>query len=772
VGNLYYVIPYVAGESLRARLAREKQLPLDEALAIATGVASALEYAHQQGVVHRDIKPDNVLMSQGEPMVTDFGIALAVSVAGSGRLTDSGLSLGTPEYMSPEQALGDPDVDARSDVYSLGCTLYEMLAGSPPYTGATAQAIVSQVVTASVPSVRAIRQAVPEHVDHALHRALAKVRADRFGTVRSFSEALSAPGPPEDAGRRQIRIPRWALTAGLALLVGVAALVVWALRPSPVGYGGIGLNGRVSLLLSTDGLVEDPALSPDGKLIAYVMSEPGGHRDLYVRRVAGGQVIRLTNDDAAESTPRFSPDGESIVFARRSSDAAEPAIWIMPALGGAPALVIRDGQSPAWAPSGDRIALVRREAGRPDVMATVRSDGTEFHEIYRDAPPYLVLRALDWSPDGSEIALVRSLGGGAGEIWRVSLDGRSARHSRDAPDVQNGSPAYTPDGRGILHSSSRGGATNLWIAPAGDGEPIRLTAGSGPDEAPTVARDGTVAYLNSRWHQELYVYDLRQGIRRALWRHAASLWAPAFSPDGNALAVSGLEADGAWHIWTVSVEDGTPRQLTTGSPPQIYPRFTPDGQAVIYQSWTADSSRIWRVPIAGGPPVPLTAAEEDAAYGDISPDGTLMAYVRSEEVERIYVAPVHGGPPRRLTESPGSVPRWSPDGSRLAFSRSRDLVGGIFVINADGTGERRLTERGGWPVWWPDGTRIAYRTLAQDGGQQIHVVPLAGGPSQHLSQFVFSGRNSPFDVSPDGRFMGLTRGVHLADEIWVIHSAQ
>jgi TolB-like protein len=203
-GLLYYVMPYVAGESLRGRLERETQLPVDAALRITEQVASALEYAHRQGVIHRDIKPENILLHEGEAMVADFGIALAVSAAGGERLTETGLSLGTPEYMSPEQALGEGEPDARSDIYSLGCVLYEMLVGEPPHTGPTGMAVLAKRLSDPVPSARRLRAAIPEPVDAALVRALAKERADRFGSAREFAEALAADAGEDVEGLKSV----------------------------------------------------------------------------------------------------------------------------------------------------------------------------------------------------------------------------------------------------------------------------------------------------------------------------------------------------------------------------------------------------------------------------------------------------------------------------------------------------------------------------------------------------------------------------------------
>src|SRR2546426_709151 len=191
-GFLYYVMPYVAGESLRERLNREKQLPIENAVTIVGEVANALSYAHSRDVVHRDVKPENILLSDGQAIVADFGIAGAIDAAGGGKLTRTGIVLGTPAYMSPEQGAGERALDGRSDVYSLGCLLYEMLAGEPPFTGPTAQAIIAKRFTDPVPSVRRLRETVPVPMDQAIAKALARAPADRFATPHQFAEALRA----------------------------------------------------------------------------------------------------------------------------------------------------------------------------------------------------------------------------------------------------------------------------------------------------------------------------------------------------------------------------------------------------------------------------------------------------------------------------------------------------------------------------------------------------------------------------------------------------
>jgi serine/threonine-protein kinase len=216
-GLLYYVMPLVEGESLRERLEREKQLPIDDALVITRAVAGALSYAHRSGIFHRDIKPANILLSQGEAVVADFGIARATSGA-TGRITETGLAIGTPAYMSPEQASGTDELDGRSDLYSLGCVLYEMLAGAPPFSGPTAQSLLHQHMTVPARPVRALRATVPLHVEQAIERSLAKAPADRFAGVAQFTEALSGAGtrPPRLPQRTRRWIAAVALTAALA----------------------------------------------------------------------------------------------------------------------------------------------------------------------------------------------------------------------------------------------------------------------------------------------------------------------------------------------------------------------------------------------------------------------------------------------------------------------------------------------------------------------------------------------------------------------------
>ncbi len=312
-GFVWYVLPYVRGESLRNKLTREQQLSIEETVRIATQVASALEYAHRHGVIHRDIKPENILLHEGEAVVADFGIALAVREAGGPRLTETGLSLGTPQYMSPEQATGGRALDARSDVYSLAAVVYEMLAGEPPHTGPTVQAVIAKLLTERPTRIRTVRDTVPEGIDAAVAKALAKVPADRFGGAAEFAAALAAsPAEPTAGGRRR----RVVVAAGIvgALAIGVGLWLGVRAAASRRGPAFVALD-RSQLTFTGNATI--PAISGDGKQVAYVVKRCTGATCSYgieIQDVGGGESRRVIDGATALYSIRWSPDRRFLIF--------------------------------------------------------------------------------------------------------------------------------------------------------------------------------------------------------------------------------------------------------------------------------------------------------------------------------------------------------------------------------------------------------------------------------------------------------------------------
>ena len=326
-GFLYYIMPFVRGESLRDRLNRDTQLPLDEALDVIRQMTSALDYAHQKGIVHRDIKPENILLHEGEAMLADFGIAIAVKEAGGNRLTESGVSLGTPQYMSPEQATGDRDLDARSDIYSIAAVLYEMLAGQPPHTGASVQAVITKLLTERPTHLRVLRDTVPESVDAAVAKALAKLPVDRYASAGDFARALTTPGVPR---RPSSRSRRWVpIVIGGGITAAAAALILTRKSPPPP------LPDRVQL--TTTGNAIAPSLSPDGTRLAFAEKQCDqagscAYQVVIQDREGTGRLILTRNIGYIYKT-QWTSDGRFLAFAGSYPPSRE-GVFAVSTLGG------------------------------------------------------------------------------------------------------------------------------------------------------------------------------------------------------------------------------------------------------------------------------------------------------------------------------------------------------------------------------------------------------------------------------------------------------
>ena len=764
-GTVFYVMPFVEGESLRERLAREKQLPIETALRITREVASALDYAHRHGVIHRDIKPENILLHDGQALVADFGIALAASSAGATRMTQTGMSLGTPRYMSPEQAMGERQLDARTDVYALGCVVYEMLTGEPPFTGPTAQAIVARVMTDSPRPPSETRHTLSPVVDAAVLTALERLPADRFAGPGEFAAALTAPAGPTGTipGRVRRATPAaWsraqALAAALLVLgVGAGAFVVGdRLRD---GRGGPPIAfGQSAQVTAAPGLEVQPALSPDGKSVAYASGSLTRMRIL-VEPVAGGRALAVSDDTSeVESTPSWSPDGTRILYLARGG------AFSVPASGGA---VRQEVPTPeggivswaGWSPAdgslgyavGDSLFLRDRKG------------------VTHGLANFLTPTVCAWSPDGARLActsgnrLYLTVGVTFGNLspsrivvcrvrdgaLSVATDSTSLNHS----------PAWTADGKWLLFVSNRHGPRDVYAVPASAigsrvPTPVRLTVGLGAHSI-TLAADGRhLAYSTFRAFSNIWAIPIPargpvpDAGATAVTTGSQSIENHYVTPDGKWLmfdATPGGNSD----LFRISLAGGEQERLTTDPSDDFSPALSPDGREVAFHSWRGGKSRdIYILSLDGRPIQRVTDTSLQEFWARWSPDGTALAFAEFSETGAIWIVRRGkdgnwGAPVRRLGQ--GYRESWSPDGKWIAFVTSLNS-GSLGVVPVDSGPARTLVDatvpgalRTAQPCWSSDSRTLFFagRDATSAG---IWSVPLAGGTPRLLIRGNESGR--------------------------------
>jgi dipeptidyl aminopeptidase/acylaminoacyl peptidase len=775
-GRLFYVMPYIAGESLRARLERERQLPIDDAIHIASAVAAALDYAHRQGVIHRDLKPENILLHEGQPLVADFGIALAASHANDARLTQTGHSLGTPSYMSPEQAVGEHEIDSRTDVYSLGAVLYEMLTGEAPHTGKTAAEIMAKVLAMEPRGIREIRPSVPAHVEAVVNRALKKLPADRFSSAHEFAEELKEKaddaavsrldsGAHTDSGSQaralsapRTRSLRW-IAAAVALL-GAFAVGGWLMqrRATPVP------TVRFMLALAPDERVVDPggiviAASPAGDRFAYLATRAGGVRKLVLRGLADLRGKEVPGSEEA-SSPFFSPGGEWIGFISRGQ------LKKVRAGGGAPVIVSEitgPTYGATWLPDGqmavsvgNQLLLVPAAGGSP--RAAVRLDSS------RDEAAQRWPLALS---DGEHILFgsFPRAGVPGAKIGVASIKTGATR----LLDLAGTCPVAVMDGL-LIYSSASG---QLLAVPFDEnelrvtGSPVavvdEIVVGPGGGSAKAAAsRSGSLIYLDGRPPTEVVVADTR-GNLRPLLADSADFGFPRFSPDGKRVAMAQLSSTRT-DVWIYTLASGTLQRLTTEGTLNDRPEWTPDSRRVLFRSNRFSKDRkmaVWWQPADGSGPAELlfSAPGHDVSEGVLSPDGrTLVARVTDAHGDQIvWSHPLEGDTASRvLVRSDGLGPRISPDGRWLAYAS--DESGGlqVYVTPLDGPQARyQVSTDGGFsPLWSPDGRRLMYAKGQQVIGANLRFAPAFEVVDRQLlfdGSFEFNPSHASFDVSPDGK---------------------
>jgi serine/threonine-protein kinase len=639
---LFYVMPYVDGETLRDRLDRERQLPVHEAVAVAVSLAGALDHAHRKGIIHRDIKPANILLQDGQPVIADFGIALAVGSAGGARLTETGLSVGTPYYMSPEQATGDQHVGPQSDIYALTCVLYEMLVGEPPFPGQTAQAVLGRIISGEYAPVTRHRASVAPNVDAAVRKGLEKISADRFATADEFSKALQDPGFRHGGVAEEVAAegPWKALAIGAAVVAAIfAGVAAWAVASRggdlPVTRYGVVLPEGHDPARSYGANV---AISPDGATIVYVgpSEEAGVAQMLWVRARDQLEPVPLNGTDGALN-PVFSPDGSQVAF----HTAAPNEIKVVSLTGAPPLTVATEGvevNSLSWGDDGflytDRsqaegggIARVPETGGQ---LVAVTQPDTVTREVFHAWQEVLpggrkMLATIGYEPpsdlDAYRIALFDLETGEkqviaaaamaryspTGHLVYVTPDGQLLAARFNAGDGELGPPAVLTDGVAV----GQFGSADFAI---GDDGTLLYVAGSltsALGRAVWVDRAGNVTPVDSTWQ-----FD--PGMPEA---------ALVLSPDGTRLAAK-VSTDAGEDIWVKELPDGPLSRLTFDDGIDRRPRWSADGERVFYTSdrdGTGGSHYdLWVQPADGtGTPEKLLDLEASILEARLTPDESI-----------------------------------------------------------------------------------------------------------------------------------------------------
>jgi eukaryotic-like serine/threonine-protein kinase len=730
-GRPYYVMPYLEGESLRQRLDKEQELPVSDSVRIATEVASALDYAHRHNVIHRDIKPENILLHDGSAIVADFGIALAVTQAGGERITESGVSLGTPIYMSPEQAAGERALTGRSDIYSLGVVTYEMLSGEPPFKGPSARAVAARIMTEEPRSLTTQRRNVPPHVAAAVSHALEKVPADRFASAHEFAEALNNPSftmsatlaaVEREKGSRRERTILYAVT-GLAILMTATAVWGW-MRPVPVKQV---VRYRLALD-STEAMVEGAsvwgrlALSPDGSRLAYI---GGPHAQLLIRPRNQLHATAMSGTDGAE-TPFFSPDGQYVGFL------TEQHVHIASINGGPPVTVtdsLTGVAGASWGPDdfiyvdgAGLTSLVRVQAkpgakpSRFTVLDTTRG------EVDHTWPEVL--------PNGKGVLFTDRFNGRKGKKGAYSsaiavADISSGKHRVLIDDAMyaryavSGQLLYVTTNKTLMVVPFDQNSMRVTGEPRALIEGIRLGDVGSADLA--VSETGTLAYMTgaSEGKREL-MWVTRDGRVQSIdpdWQ--GDFWNPALSPDGKQLAVAMFAlGDTAVDVWIKQLDGGPSIKLTFEGNQNFYPTWTPDGQSVTFTSNAAGSYDLWTKRADGSAQAVLQFhGTRGAVEPSWSQDGKWLIFQTMEASAPEDILGIRPGidtssVPLAATKFTEVSPALSPDGRWLAYTSNESGQYEIYVVPFPKTSAAKwaVSTRGGTePLWSHKGSELFYR---------------------------------------------------------------
>jgi len=787
-GFLYYVMPYIEGETLRDKLNRETQLGIDESVRIAREVLDALEYAHSRGVIHRDIKPENILMQGGRPMIADFGIALAVSAAAGGRMTETGLSLGTPHYMSPEQATAEKEITGRADIYSLASVLYEMLTGEPPHMGNSAQQIIMKIITEPAAAVTKFRKSVPANVAAAVAKALEKLPADRFASAREFGEALGNPtfaitGMAGAAGAAtgvvagRTRAVHWAIGAGAGVLATAAAFTLLRSAPPAPDVVRFEMTFPEAIRLDAQSDEDVPfAISPDGKRIVFATRDSvGALSALHVREI--GQLTSTPLPGTEEAiAPFFSPDGLWVGF---STD--DDQLKKVPIGGGPPITLAKDVQgavaSGSWGDDGSiiyisrqiRVSRILGTGGAPEVLDSRgqllwpfvlpgsrailftrcttgcgTSDLVLFDVVTKEIEVLVPGAARGWyQPSGQLLYATQD-----GAIFAVPFDAASGElRGTAAPvldDVRNGWQngfrfAVSPSGAMMYLRGTRTSGSQLVAVDRAGRATVALPTladWGAPRWSPT--RDRIVATKTVGDASQVMIYDTGSQTLAQLTSEGSNQ-RPSWSPDGSRVAFY-TARDGTYDLHWMPADRSMPSERV------VEGEDTPNGSAT---SWSSDGKWI---------------LFDGLATDDRSSDENLFAVGTGSDRKRITLLKTPAN------EQTGVV---SPDGRWLAYTSDEGGEYQVYVRPFMREGGRWLISTGrSAPPLWASNSELVYPDLVSDMmtsarlelGTTVRVI--ARTPLFNIRSYNIIGfGTASFDVSRDGQEFLMSRRPEMLDEL-------
>jgi serine/threonine protein kinase/Tol biopolymer transport system component len=776
-GFLYYVMPYIQGETIREKLNRETQFGVEEAVRITREVADALDYAHRHGVIHRDIKPENLLLHDGRAMVMDFGIALAVSAAAGGRMTETGLSLGTPHYMSPEQATAEKEITARSDVYSLASVLYETLSGEPPHTGGSAQQVIMKIITDTPRPVNELRKNVPAAVVAALARALEKLPADRFATANEFSLALQGRGDPSgldaythaaSAGdRRMLRRSRTREIVSWALVGTLASAVAWTqFKPRAT----VDEQRVVQFMLATPDSLRpivmfpySAAISSDGRVVVYSSTRGGGVTSLQAFRTDRLDSREIPGTRGA-GQPIFSPDGQSIAFESGGK------LRTMRLDGSSP-VTISDGRTNcgvAWTVNDELIlgadagfhglSKVSAQGGqlteftRPD---SAKGETEHWYPLALDDGETVIFSIIGNSLGTAQLAMTTTAEGVVtrlgvpgfrplavlegmlvylqldGTVNAVPLDVRGRRVSGTPVAVYG--PVLAGGGNGEIFISSQGAlvavnldraAQLLWIRRDGTRTPVAPESRAFTNARLSHNERRVATVVTDGQESDIWIHDIVDGTTSRLTT-VKSAQAPAWSNDDSRVFYLANGGDGNPAIWS-QVVDGTTAALkhsdVVGIPASL--TLSPDGNLILYSTWNKSSWDIFsiRLDSASTSHAFLTTPAMETSP-EFSPDGRTVLVVTDESgMQEVYVRSFPDPGVRGLQVSAGGavLAWWSADGKQVYYQGTNSLQAGTLHV---GAGMPQLARRD--PVLTRTSLEgVIAGGVTRDGSRFIGVAPL------------------------------------------------